>query len=63
MKKMCKFENNLSPPLMDEIFQVRKDISNLRYFQKLQIIIKKIGKNGSGENVLLCKSTVESGSC
>ena len=62
MKKMCKFENNLSPPLMDEIFQVRKDTSNLRYFQKLQII-KKIGKNGSGENVLLCKSTVESGSC
>ena len=35
MKEMCKFENNLSPPLINEIFQVRKDTFNLRYFQKI----------------------------
>ena len=32
---MCKFENNLSPPLMDEIFQVRKDTSNLKVLSKI----------------------------
>ena len=34
MKEIYKFENNLSPPLIDNIFQVRKTNYNVRHFQK-----------------------------
>ena len=34
MKKIYKFENSLSPPLIDDMFQVRKINFNLRRFQK-----------------------------
>ena len=34
MKEIYKFENNLSPPLIDDMFQVRKINYNLRHFQK-----------------------------
>ena len=33
-KEIHKFENNLSPPLIDDMFQVRKINYNLRHFQK-----------------------------
>ena len=34
MKEIFKFENNLSPPLIDDMFQVCKINYNLRHFQK-----------------------------
>ena len=34
MKEIYKFENNLSPPLIDDMFQVHKINYNLRHFQK-----------------------------
>ena len=34
MKEIYKFENNLSPWLIDDMFQVSKINYNLRYFQK-----------------------------
>ena len=34
MKEIYKFENNLSPPLIDNMFQVRKTNYNVRHFQK-----------------------------
>ena len=34
MKEIYKFENNLSPPLIDDMFQVWKTNYNLRHFQK-----------------------------
>ena len=34
MKEIYKFENNLSPTLIDDVFQVRKINYNLRHFQK-----------------------------
>ena len=33
---MYKFRNDLSPPLIDDMFQVRKNNFNLRYFQKIE---------------------------
>ena len=34
MKENYKFENNLSPPLIDDMFHVRKTNYHLRHFQK-----------------------------
>ena len=34
MKEIYKSENNLSAPLIDDMFQVRKINYNLRHFQK-----------------------------
>ena len=42
MKEIYKFGNDLSPPLTDDMFQVRKTSYNLRHFQK-----KTQWKNGS----------------
>ena len=36
MKEIYKFENNLSPLLIDDLFQVRKIIYNPRHFQKFE---------------------------
>ena len=35
MKEIYKFENDLSPPLIDDMFQVRKINYDLRHFQKI----------------------------
>ena len=35
MKEIYKFENDLSPPLIGDIFHVRKKIYDLRHFQKI----------------------------
>ena len=35
MKEIYKFENNLSPPLIDNMFQVRKINCYLRHFRKI----------------------------
>ena len=35
MKEIYKFENDLSPLLIDDMFQVRKINYDLRYFQKI----------------------------
>ena len=35
MKEIYKFENDLFPPLIDDMFQVRKINFNLRHFQKI----------------------------
>ena len=35
MKEIHKFENNLSPLLIDDMFQVRKTNYNLKHFQKI----------------------------
>ena len=34
MKEIYNFKNNLSPPLTDDMFQIRKINYNLRNFQK-----------------------------
>ena len=46
MKKLYKFENNLTPPLIDDIFQVRKINYNLRHFQKFANTKKNSVKMG-----------------
>ena len=52
-----------SPPLIDDIFQVRKINYNLRHFQKIantkKINKKKLSKNGSRDNILPCTSIME----
>ena len=35
MKEIYKSKNDLSPPLIDDVFQVRKINYNLRNFQKI----------------------------
>ena len=40
MKEICKLENDLSPPLIGDMFQVRKINYNLRPFQKITNINK-----------------------
>ena len=35
MKKIYEFENDLSSPLIDDMFQVRKTKYNLRHFQNI----------------------------
>ena len=34
MKEIYKFENNLSPPVIDDMFQILKINYSLRHFQK-----------------------------
>ena len=46
MKEIYKFENNLSPPLIDDMFQVRKINYNLRHFQKFANTKKNSVKMG-----------------
>ena len=46
MKEIYKFENSLSPPLIDDMFQVRKINYNLRHFQKLANTKKNSVKMG-----------------
>ena len=55
MRIIYKFENDLSPPLIDGMFQVRKIIYKLSDFQKIANT-KKLGKNGSRDNILPCTS-------
>ena len=59
MKEFYKFENNLSPLLIDDMFQVRKINYNLRHFQKFANTKKKLSKNGSREDKLPCTSIME----
>ena len=46
MKEIYKLENNVSPPLIDEMFQVRKINYNLRHFQKFANTKKNLVKMG-----------------
>ena len=46
MKEMYKFENNLSSPLVDDMFQSLKINYNLRHFKKFANTNKKLSKNG-----------------
>ena len=59
MKEIYKFENDLSPPLTDDMFQVRKINYDLRHFQKIANTKKKLSKNGPRGNILPCASTME----
>ena len=59
MKEIYKFENDLSPPLIDDMFQVRKINYDLRHFQKIANTKKKLSKNGPRDNILPCASTME----
>ena len=59
MKDIYKFENSLSPPLIDYMFQVRKVNYNLRHLEKLSNTKKKLSKNGSRDNNLPCTSIME----
>ena len=59
MKEIYKFENDLSPPLTDDMFQVRKINYDLRHFQKIANTKKKLSKNGPRDNILPCASTME----
>ena len=58
MKEIYKSENNLSAPLIDDMFQVRKINYNLRHFQKIANT-KKLSKNGYRDNNLPCTSIME----
>ena len=46
MKEIYKFENDLSPPLIDDMFQVRKINYDLRHFQKIANTKKNSAKMG-----------------
>ena len=46
MKEIYKFENDLSPPLIDDMFQVRKLNYDLRHFQKIANTKKNSVKTG-----------------
>ena len=46
MKKIYEFENDLSPPLIDDMFQVRKINYDLRNFQKIANTKKNLVKMG-----------------
>ena len=59
LKEIYKFENDLSPPLIDDMFQVRKINYNLRHFQKIANTKKKLRKNWSRDNTLSCTSIME----
>lgn len=50
MRNICNFENDLSPTLIDDMFQVWKTTLNKNL---------KICKNGSGDNILPCTSLVK----
>ena len=56
---MYKFENYLSSPLVEDMFQNWKNTFNLKHFQI--IANNKLCKNGSEENIISCTSIVESG--
>ena len=59
MKEIYKFENNLSPPLVDDMFQSREINYNLRHFKKFANTNKKLSKNGPWDNNLPCISIME----
>ena len=44
MKEIYKFTNNLSPPIIDHMFQFRENSYNLRNFQQLASSTKKTTK-------------------
>ena len=46
MKEIYKFTNNLSPPIIDHMFQFRENSYNLRNFQQLASFTKKTTKLG-----------------
>ena len=46
MKEIYKFTNNLSPPIIDHMFQFRENSYNLRIFQQLASSTKKTTKLG-----------------
>ena len=46
MKEIYKSKNDLSPPLIDDVFQVRKINYNLRDFQKIANTKKNSVKMG-----------------
>ena len=46
MKEIYKFENDLSPPLINDMFQVPKINNDLRHFQKIANTKKKSVKMG-----------------
>ena len=46
MKEICKFENDLFPSLIDDMFQVRKINYDLRHFQKIANTKKNSAKMG-----------------
>ena len=48
MKETFNFKHDLSPSLIDDMFQVCKTNCNLRHFQKLQ----NLTKNGSIDIIL-----------
>ena len=50
MKEIYKLENNLSSPVIADMFQVYKINSNLRHFKKFANTKKKLRKNGSRDN-------------
>ena len=45
-KGIYKFENDLSPPLLDDMFQFRKTSYNLKHFQKIANSKKNFVKMG-----------------
>ena len=59
MKEIYKFENDLSLPLTDDMFQVCKTSYKLRHFQKIENSKKKLCKNRSRDNILPCTSIME----
>ena len=46
MKEIYKFTNNLSPPIIDHMFQFRENSYNLRNFQQLASSTEKTTKMG-----------------
>ena len=56
---MYKLENNLSPPLICDMLQVRKINYNLSHFQKIGNTKKKLSKNRSRDNILPCTAIME----
>ena len=60
LEEMYNFKNDLSLPLIDDMFQAGANSFNLRHFQKIANKKKKPDKNQSGDNILLCYLIVES---
>ena len=46
MKEIYKFTNNLSPPIIDHMFQFRENSYNLKNFQQLASSTEKTTKMG-----------------
>ena len=53
MKEIWKCENDLSPPVIDELFQVRKVNYNLMHFKK--IANAKKNSAGMGLETMSCR--------